>query len=178
MSGIYVLLAVFEFILTAALSMLVIYFHYRSYIITNSDYDASEELKKNNIAVAILLSAMLVGAGWIVKQGIYPVVNLVRLQLTSPLLNLSMPQVGLIAVLHLMLVFIVAVFTISLGLRFWGRLNRSLRWGEELKKGNVAVGLVLAAVVLVLASFMSDGVSRLTKSLIPQPSLGVVQIAE
>lgn len=177
MSATYILLSVFEFLLTGTMSVLVIYFHYRMYIITNSDYDAAEELKKGNIAVAVLLCAMLIGGGSIVKEGIYPVVNLVRLKLTAPTLGMSGLEVGLIAVGHVFLVFLVAVFTISLGLRVWGRLARgSMRWGDELKKGNIAVGIVLAGVVLVFSAFMSEGVSHLTKSLIPQPSMGHVEI--
>ena len=175
MSPTYVLLSCFEFAFTAALALLVVYVHYRSFVATNSDYDAVEELRKGNTAVAVLLSAMLWAGGSIVKEGIYPVVNLVRLQLTSPGLGVGSPIIVVIALLHVLLVFIVAVFTISLGLRFWGRLNRTLLWGDELKKGNLAAGIVLAGVVLVLGNFMSDGVSHLTKALIPQPSLGQVE---
>ncbi len=179
MSPVYVALSLFEFVLTATMSLLVIYVHYRMYIITNSDYDAVEELKKGNVAVAVLLGAMLVGGGLIVKEGIYPVVNLVRLKLTSPALAIDAPEIAAIAAGHVLLVFLVAVFTLSLGLRFWGRLARgAFVWGEELKRGNVAVGIVLAGVVLVFSNFMAEGVSHLTKSLIPQPSLGEVQVME
>ena len=75
---------------------------------------------------------------------------------------------------HLALVFIVAVFSISFSLRFYGRLTRGISEGAELKKGNAAVGIVLAAVVLVVAMYVSDGVSSLTKSLIPQADIGAV----
>ncbi len=177
MSPLQVILAVFEFILTAGLSMLVIYAQNRMYVLTNSDYDAVEELKKGNIAVAILLAAMMIGGGSIIKQGIYPVVNLLRLQFTSPIWEISPAEMAFIAIGHVTLVFIVAVFAISLGLRFWGRLSTGMREGEELKKGNVAVGIVLGGVVLVFSSFMSDGVSGLTKALIPQPSMGQVEFA-
>lgn len=178
MSPLQVALSTFEFVLTAALSMLVIYAQHRMYVITNHDYDAIDELKKGNVAVAVLLAAMMVGGGSIIQQGIYPVVNLVRLQFTSPAWEIEPWRLALMVAGHLLLVFIVAVFTISLGLRFWGKMSRGLKWGEQLKAGNVAVGVVLAGVVLVFSSFMSDGVSSLTKSLIPQPSMGQVEFAE
>lgn len=177
MSPMQVTLSVLEFVLTAALSVLVIYAQNRMYVITNRDYDAVEELKKGNIAVAILLAAMMVGGGDIIKQGIYPVVNLLRLQFTSPVWDISAAQMAFMLVGHVVLVFLVAVFTLSFGLRFWGRLSTGMKEGDELKKGNIAVGIVLAAVVLVFSSFMSDGVSSLTRSLIPQPSMGVVEFA-
>lgn len=171
------LLALFEFLLTVTLALLVVYGNYRLFIATNRDYDAEAEMKKDNSGVAILLSAMLIAGGLIVREGIYPVVSLVRLYFTSSVPYMNGWQVLGLALGHLGLVFLVAVYTISLSLRFWGRLTSNVKNGEELKRGNFAVGIVLAGVVLVMAIFISDGISRLTKSLIPQPSMGHVEFA-
>lgn len=171
------LLALFEFVLSAVLGLLVVYVNYRMFIATNRDYDAEEEMKKQNIGTAILLSALLVSAGLIVREGIYPVVNLVRLYFTAPVYYVSGWELILLILGHLGLVFFVAVYTFSLSLRFWGRLTTNINEGAELKKGNVAVGIVLSGVVAVMALFVSDGISRLTKSLIPQPSVGHVEFS-
>lgn len=168
-------LALFEFVLSAGLGLLVVYVNYRLFISTNPDYDAEEEMKKNNVGVAILLSSLLVSAGLIVREGVYPVTNLVRLYFTAPVDYVDGWQLALLIAGHLLLVFIVAVYTISLSLRFWGRLTPNISEGAELKKGNLAVGIVLAGVVAVMAIFISDGISRLTKTLIPQPSIGHVE---
>ena len=170
-----VLLALFEFLLSAALGLLVVYVNYRMFIATNPDYHAEEEMKKGNAGVAVLLAALLVSAGLIVREGVFPVTNLVRLYFTAPVEYVKGWQLLLLIVAHLGLVFVVAVYTISLSLRFWGRLTPNINEGAELKKGNLAVGLVLAGVVAVMAIFISDGISRLTKSLIPQPSIGHVE---
>jgi uncharacterized membrane protein YjfL (UPF0719 family) len=171
------LLALFEFVLSAALGLLVVYVNYRMFIATNPDYDAEEEMKKNNVGVAMLLAALLVTAGLIVREGVYPVTNLVRLYVTSPVEYVKGWQLALLILGHLGLVFVVAVYTISLSLRFWGKLTPNINEGAELKKGNLAVGIVLAGVVAVMALFISDGISRLTKSLIPQPSIGHVEFS-
>ena len=42
-------LALFEFVLSAVLGLLVVYVNYRMFIATNPDYDAEAEMKKNNI---------------------------------------------------------------------------------------------------------------------------------
>jgi uncharacterized membrane protein YjfL (UPF0719 family) len=106
---------------------------------------------------------------------VFPVTNLVRLYFTSPVEYVAGWQLVLLILAHLGLVFVVAVYTISLSLRFWGRLTPGINEGEELKKGNPSVGIVLAGVVAVMAIFISDGISKLTKSLIPQPSIGHVE---
>jgi len=175
MSWTSVSLALFEFVLSAVLGLLVVYVNYRLFIRTNPDYHAEEEMKKNNLGVAALLAALLVSAGLIVREGIYPVTNLVRLYFTSPVDYVAGWQLVVLILCHLAVVFIVAVYTISLSLRFWGRLTPNIAEGEELKKGNLAVGIVLAGVVAVMALFISDGLSRLTKSLIPQPQIGHVE---
>lgn len=177
MNAASIALALFEFVVSATLGLLVVYVNYRLFISTNPDYHAEEEMKKNNVGVAVLLAALLVSAGLIVREGVYPVTNLVRLYFTSPVDYVAGWQLVLLIACHLLLVFVVAVYTISLSLRFWGRLTPNISEGQELKKGNLAVGIVLAGVVAVMALFISDGLSRLTKSLIPQPSIGHVEFA-
>jgi uncharacterized membrane protein YjfL (UPF0719 family) len=173
-----VLLALLEFVITAATSVLVVYVNYRLFIVTNPDYNAEEELKKDNMGVAFLLAAQLIAAGMIVREGIYPTVNMLRLYYTAPTPYLNGWEVIALVFAHLGAVFFVAVTTISLALRFWGKLTTNIREGAELARGNTAVGIVLAGVVLVVSMFMSDAVSRLTKSLIPQPTIGHVEIGE
>jgi len=173
-----ILLALAEFVLTAALSVLVVYVNYRLLIVTNRDYDAEEEIKKDNKGVAILLAGLVISGGLIVKEGIYPVMNIVRLYFTTPTHEFSGLMLGGLALFHVVLVFVIAAFTLSLSLRFWGKLTPKVQNGQELMRGNFSVGIVLTGVVLVVAMFMSEGISRLTKSLIPQASLGQVEFAE
>ncbi len=170
-------LALFEFLVSAGLGLLVVYTNYRLFIVTNRDYDAEVEMKKNNLGAGILLAALLISGGLIVREGVFPVTNLVRLYFTAPVEYVKGWELVLLLLGHLGLVFIVAVYTISLTLRFWGRMTKKLQLGAELKQGNMAVGVVLAGVVFVMALFVSDGISRLTKSLIPQPSIGTVEFA-
>jgi uncharacterized membrane protein YjfL (UPF0719 family) len=170
-----VLLALFEFLLSVGVGLLVVYTNYRLFIATNRDYDAEVEMKKNNLGAGILLAALLISGGLIVREGIFPVSNLVRLYVTAPVEYVTGWQLLLLIFSHLGLVFVVAVYTISLTLRFWGRMTKKLKLGEELKQGNMAVGVVLAGVVFVMALYVSDGISKLTKALIPQPSIGHVE---
>jgi uncharacterized membrane protein YjfL (UPF0719 family) len=172
-----ILLALFEFTLTAVLSVMVVYVNYRLLISTNRDYDAEVEIKADNKGVAMLLAGLVLGGGLMVKEGIYPVMSLVRLYFTTPDLEMTGGQVALLALAHLGLVFLVAAYTLSLSLRFWGKLTPRVQNGQELKRGNFSVGIVLTGVVLVVSIFMSEGLSRLTKSFIPQPSMGQVEFA-
>src|ERR1041384_2248160 len=109
-------LALFEFVLITVLSLLVVYVNYRLFIVTNADYDAEDEINKDNVAVAILLGALLIPAGLIVKEGIYPAVNMVRLYFTAPVPYLNGWQVLFLSIGDLGLVFAVAVLSMSMSL--------------------------------------------------------------
>ncbi len=172
-----ILVNAFEFLLSIVLAVGVVYANYRLMIKTNPDYDAEAELKKQNLGVAALLAGNLVGSGLIVRNGIYPAVGMVKLAFTAGAeAYLPLWEVAALSLAHIAIVFFVATFAISFSLRLFGRLTRNIEEGQELKKGNPAVGIVLAAVVIVVSLYVSDGVSSFTKSLIPQPSLGAVGV--
>lgn len=172
-----VLVSVFEFFLTVSMSVIVVYFNYKLFQHANPDYDHEEELRKGNVAVAILLAALLYSSGLMVQKGIYPVVSLFRMYMTSPIdSGLGPAHMALYGVTHIVMSFVITVLTMSFSLRFYGRLTRSLREGEELKRGNTAVGIMLGAFVLVVGMYVSEGLGALSKSLIPQPNIGRVRV--
>ncbi len=172
-----VLVSAFELILTVVMSVLVIYTNYWLVSITNPDYDEDEELKKGNLAIAILLAGMLLATGFMVKQGLDPVISMIRLHFMTPQADgLGAGRMFLFAASQMVMVFVVTVLTLSFSLRFYGKLTSRIQEGLELRKGNVAVGVVLCSVVLLVAMYVSDGIGSLSKALIPQPSIGRVQI--
>jgi hypothetical protein len=50
--------------------------------------------------------------------------------------------------------------------------------GLQFVQGNIAVGLVLSAVMFLVTLYVGECVSALTKALVVQPSIGTVQIIE
>lgn len=177
MSLIRILIAFFEFIVSALVSVLVVYVMYRVFLITNKDYDGEAEIAKGNVAVAILTVGIMVSASGIVQYGLDSVERLFVLYMTTPIhQSLNGWDIALYAVSHIVVSFFFAVFTISFSLRLFGKFCSHLHLGNELKKGNVAVGILLAGVVFVVCLYVRDGVGSLSKALMPQPSIGQVQI--
>jgi len=168
----------FEFFLSVIMSGFVIYLTYRVFIKANPDFDMEAEIKKGNVAVGVLVGAILFSASMILQKGMGSVVSMFRLYISAPGENtLGLGKLALMSVAHLGLSMLLAVITISVTLRLFGRLVRShMHPGEELQKGNVAVGLILASVVLVAALYVGEGVSAISKALVPQPSIGQIEI--
>jgi uncharacterized membrane protein YjfL (UPF0719 family) len=172
-----VLVSLFEFTLTVVMSGVAIAYTYKVFVRANPDFDMGVEIRKGNVAVGTLMAAILVAASMILQKGLSSVVSMFRLHMTAPgQTGFNVAQLVMISLSHLVVALIVALMTISITLRLFGKLTRAqLHAGQELEKGNVAVGVVLAAVVLVAALYVGEGVSALSKALVPQPSMGRVQ---
>jgi uncharacterized membrane protein YjfL (UPF0719 family) len=174
------LVSIFEFLLSVVMSGLIIYLTYRVFIKANPDFNMEEAIKKGNTAVGTLVGAILFAASMILQKGLETVVSMFRMHISAPgESTVSLGKLALISTAHLGIAMLLAVITISVTLRLFGKLVRNhMKPGEELQKGNLAVGIVLAAVVLVAAMYVGEGVSSISKALVPQPSIGQIEIMQ
>ena len=173
------LVSFFEFFLAVVMSGFIISLTYRVFIKANPDFDMEEEIRKGNVSVGILVGTILFSASMILQKGLGSVVSMFRLYVSSPgESGLALWKLGLLSVAHLGLSMLLAVITISVTLRMFGKLVRihGLHAGKELEKGNLAVGIVLASVVLIASLYVGEGVSAISKALVPQPSIGQIEI--
>lgn len=172
-----VLVSLFEFFFSAITSVLVIYVTYRVFILANTDFDGEEKIKQGNIAVAILTAAIMVSSSWIIQKGLDSCKSLFKMYMTTPVTEIAGAW-GLVflGLSHLVMAFVLAVVTISGALRIFGRLGKRMHLGQQLEQGNIAVGILLAGVVIVVSAYMTEGVSSLATSLLPQPSIGHISI--
>jgi len=170
------IVSVFEFLLAVLMSGVIISLTYRVFIKANPDFNMEGEIKKGNVAVGTLVAAILFSASMILQKGMGSVVSMFRMHISAPGESLGLGKLALLSAAHLGLSMLLAVITISVTLRLFGKLVRSLRAGKELEKGNLAVGILLSSVVLVAALYVGEGVSAISKALVPQPSIGQIEI--
>lgn len=173
-----VIVSIFHFLLMVVSSGLIVTLTYRVFIGANPDFHMGNEIKNGNVATGVLVAAILYGASLIMMAGTQTSVEIFRMHMLAPSVQgggLSGLFVMIIAQLAISL--LLAVISISVTLRLFGRLTRrELHAGQELKRGNVAVGIVLASVVIVSCLYVRDGVLALSKAFAPQPSFGHIQI--
>jgi uncharacterized membrane protein YjfL (UPF0719 family) len=180
---VHLLVSLFELALMTVMSGVVIYAIYRVFIKANPDFDMEEEIKNGNVAVGTLVAAIMVSAALLLQKGLGASVGMFRMSVSVPT-DAALPvwQVALLTLGHLVLSLAVAVFTVSVTLRLFGRMVRKIRpdlhLGEQLKEGNLAVGILLSAVVFISTLYVGEGISALTKALVPQPSIGTIKVME
>ncbi len=170
-----VIVSCFHFLLMVVMSGLVINLTYRIFIKANPDFDMGQEIKKGNVATGILVAVILLSASHILMAGTETSVQMFRMHMMAPDENASLLRIALLIVSHLSLSMLLAVISISVTLRMFGRLTHEMQAGKELQKGNVAVGVLLSGVVLVSSLYVREGVSALAKALSPSPSIGRIQ---
>jgi len=176
-----VLVSVLELILAVVMAVLVVYLTLRAMIRTNTDFDSDREILKGNVGVGLLVAALLLASANIMHQAFKPVADTVHLYLTSPLVEKTQQwKLLLYALGNLTLAYFIVVGTLSISLRLFGRLakTKNTRPGLELQKGNVAIGVILSSFVLIVSLFVGEGVSALSKALIPQPDVGRMEIMQ
>jgi uncharacterized membrane protein YjfL (UPF0719 family) len=169
--------SLFHFILMVLMSGIVIYWTYRTFIRANPDFDMEDEIKKGNTAVGLLVGTIVYAASQILMAGTDSSFQMIRMHLLAPT-EQNASVLGLLARMtgHLAISMGMAVISISMTLRLFGRLTRRIHAGKELQKGNIAVGILLSSVVLVSSIYVKDGVNSLMKALTPQPSFGQIQV--
>lgn len=172
-----VIVSLFHFLLMVVMSGFVIYWTYRTFIKANPDFDMESEIKKGNVAVGLLVGTILFSASQILLAGAESSISMFRLHMLAPTEeNASLLKLCGLILAHLAMSMFLAVISISVTLRLFGRLTKHMEEGKELQKGNVAVGILLSSVVLVSSLYVRDGVSALSKALTPQPSIGRIQV--
>jgi len=67
-----------------------------------------------------------------------------------------------IGVVQLIVGLVLAIASIYIGLSLFGKFTKGINEEEELKKGNAAVGLLQAAIILSIANVVQTGVIGLT----------------
>jgi uncharacterized membrane protein YjfL (UPF0719 family) len=129
--------------------------------------DEQKELAKGNVAVGILVASVFIAIGIVVQSGVSGVAGGLKSALAAnDLLSFEGIMPIVLGIVQLILGIVLAVAAIYLALNILDRLTKGIEEFEELKKGNVAVGLEMAGVIITVAIIIQSGVMGITAALI------------
>lgn len=107
------------------------------------------EIARGNVAVAIFIAGIFISVATIVAPGISGL--FVRWEVVTIFLGF----------VQLVIALVLAMAMQFVALSVFGKLTKQLDEWEELRKGNVAVGVVMAAIVIAVAAVVVKGVETL-----------------
>jgi len=142
-----------------------------------SGINETEELKKNNVAVAILNGSIVLALILVVKKSIESAITIFGNILRNPDAVLSSYiQSALIMLGHILLGGIIAFTSIYAALQIFIWLTKDLDELKEIKENNTAVGILLGIIIVSMALLLQQGVDTVLNSLIPFPQVSLIDI--
>ncbi len=125
--------------------------------------DLETEIKKGNAAVAWLMLGVVIAIANVIASGIAGLTtNLTTIEKGAGVKDYMMPVGG--GLLQVVVGLIFAVLAITIAFKVWDKITTKVEEVDELKKGNVAIGIVMAGVVVAVSIVIQAGVSGLASA--------------
>ena len=123
---------------------------------TTRNIDEWNELRKGNLAVGVVLGALIIGIGIILRPGLAPAALPVDAGPTNDVVYRLLVQ-GLQILVGLLL----SIVAIGLSLWVFTRLTGSIDEWAEIGRGNVAIAATLAGVIIATALIASTALDSI-----------------
>ncbi|MEM2933692.1 MAG: DUF350 domain-containing protein [Methanocellales archaeon] len=122
--------------------------------------DEMKELKNGNIAVGIFMAAVIFSIATVVQSGVAGLSEAVTGKTGGALIIAA----G-IGVIQLLIGIAIAVVAIYIAVNVLDKITVEIDEMEELKKGNVAVAILMAGVLLAVSFVVQAGVSGIARAI-------------
>ena len=134
------------------------------------DMDEWEELKKGNVAVGILMASVIYAVGQIISGSVTGLTG----ALMHPTFEFAFLLKVVVAVVNLVIGLWVGTYVIGLALKTLDKMTKNIEEMKEIAKGNVAVAIMVAGVLLAVANVVGQGVAGISKIVNVENVAGVV----
>jgi uncharacterized membrane protein YjfL (UPF0719 family) len=145
-------------------------------LIGSDDTDGEEAV--DNTALGILKAGSLIALGILLQYSVSATFNAMDLMYRdTEITATTLARFATYASLHLGLSVVVSACVLALGTFVFTKLTRDVDEMKEIRAGNVAPSLVLAAVMVVLALMTAPGLEMALDGLLPLPELARDQVS-
>jgi len=152
-----------------------LYFSYKIFLKLTRDLDEIKEIKKGNIAVGLFLASVMIGIGLILFKTIYPIMGTFNTYIIkSDVILLNIAKWLGYMLLYLFLSLSTGILSVWFSIKVFCNMTKDIDEMKEIKNNNIAVAIFVAAIVLIVAYFIGNGISSLLAGIIPNPSLGII----
>lgn len=177
MDLILLITGIVQIFLSLLIAITLVYVPSRIFRKLISGINETDELKKNNVAVAILNGSIVLALILVIKKSIDSAVTIFGNTLRNPdAVFASYLQSALIMIGHIILGGIIAFAAIYLALQIFLKLTDDLDELQEIKGNNTAVGVLLGMIIVSMALLLQPGVDTILNSLIPFPPVSLIDI--
>lgn len=155
-------IGLFQLVVSIIFAVLALYLGFAILKRITLEMTAETELARGNAAAGIVVASVFAGIALVVQSGVSGLtVGITRALATGPLTPEGLVAIGT-ATTQLILGIVLAVATIWLALAILERLTGAARNFEEIRKGNIAVALQMAGMIIAVAVIVQSGVIGIT----------------
>ncbi len=157
------LVGILQLIVSLFVAMGTVYLGIRAFDKMTVGIDEMKEIKKGNVAVALLMGAVIISIANVIEAGVG---NLVKL--ADPAAGPMIMIIGiLVGVAQLIISIIVAMFAINIAIKVLDKITVEFDEMKELKNGNIAVAVLMASVLFAVSFVIKAGITGLTSAINP-----------
>ena len=161
-----VVVGLIQLIISIIFAVLALYIGFAVLSKINKNMDEEKELARGNVAVGIIVAAVFVAIALVVQSGVSGLSVGINKAINVGILSVDgLLAIG-IAFIQLILGIVLAVGAIYLALYILDKLTKGVDEFDEIKKGNVAVALMMGGVIIAVAVIIQSGVIGITAALI------------
>jgi uncharacterized membrane protein YjfL (UPF0719 family) len=157
-------IALLQLMLGLVLAMGSVYLGIKMFDSLTEGINEMKELKRGNVAVAILLGAIIFSIANVVEGGVYGLMQ----GFVPGLSPIEVSAALVIGVANLLLGIIFAILSIYVAIIVLDKITVGIDEFAELKRGNVAVAIIMAAVLFAVSFVIRGAVASMTSALSPQ----------
>ncbi len=155
-------IAVVALVLAIVLAMYAVNVGIKMFDRWTKGIDEWAELKRGNVAVAILLAAVILAIANVISGGVAGLVNSMD---PSGRSFWGLTLAVIIGLVNLLVALAIATFTVSFALRVFDRATKGIDEVQEIARGNVAVAIVTGGVLIAVSIMIEAGVSGIARIL-------------
>ncbi len=156
---------IIQLIIAVILAVVALYIGFSVFGKITRDVDEQKELAKGNVAFGIVVAAIFVAIAVVVQSGVSGISVGISKASVYGLLSVDGLIAISVAIIQLVLGVLLAIGAIYLALNILDKLTTGVQEFEELKKGNVAVALEMAGVIIAVALIIQSGIVGITAAL-------------
>lgn len=149
---------------------------YLTYFFTLKVFEKKKyEVKNDNIAFSIFISAIIFSVGLIVSTAFEPAMNVIQLiQNTVESKKELFFEFAKYLFLFIFIGIIVSALVVVISVKLYNFLTKKIKELKEISDNNIAVALITGVIIIVIALFAKDSVAMMIESLIPYPELPAI----
>ena len=157
-------IAIIQLIVGLALAMGSVYLGLKMFDRLTEGTNEMAELKKGNVAIAILLGAIILSIANIMEGGVSGLTGVFN----SGLSNLETVAALFIGLVNLAIGVVFSIFSIYIAVNMLDKITVGIDEFKELRKGNVAVAIMMAAVLIAVSFVIRGAVAGISNAVSPQ----------